>query len=97
MEKKKTLIEDLIAALTCLPGVGKKTAQRMTYHLLQRAKDDALNFMLDEKKGLFSKVDDRYIAFQPLFSWILNQKSWVENKNVVFNSLLSFFIVDKIS
>ena len=36
-------IEDLISALTCLPGVGKKTAQRMTYHLLQRGKEDALN------------------------------------------------------
>ena len=43
MAGKKTLIEDLIDALTCLPGVGKKTAQRMTYHLLQRARDDALN------------------------------------------------------
>ena len=43
MAKKKTLIEDLIEALTCLPGVGKKTAQRMTYYLLQRAKNDALN------------------------------------------------------
>ena len=43
MAGKKTLIEDLINALTCLPGVGKKTAQRMTYHLLQRARDDALN------------------------------------------------------
>jgi len=43
MPEKKTLIEDLIDALTCLPGVGKKTAQRMTYHLLQRARDDALN------------------------------------------------------
>ena len=43
MAVKKTLIEDLIDALTCLPGVGKKTAQRMTYHLLQRARDDALN------------------------------------------------------
>ena len=40
---KKNLIEDLINALTCLPGVGTKTAQRMTYFLLQRAKDDALN------------------------------------------------------
>ena len=50
-------------------------------HHYQISKDDALNFMLDEKKGLFSKVDNRYIAFQPLFSWILNQKSWVENKN----------------
>jgi len=43
MKAKKTLIEDLINALTCLPGVGKKTAQRMTYYLLQRAKEDALN------------------------------------------------------
>ena len=43
MHEKKTLIEDLIEAFTCLPGVGKKTAQRMTYHLLQRAKEDALN------------------------------------------------------
>jgi recombination protein RecR len=43
MKAKKTLIEDLINALTCLPGVGKKTAQRMAYYLLQRAKEDALN------------------------------------------------------
>ena len=43
MSNKKTLIEDLVEAFTCLPGVGKKTAQRMTYYLLQRAKDDALN------------------------------------------------------
>ena len=42
MHDKKTLIEDLIEAFTCLPGVGKKTAQRMTYYLLQRAKEDAL-------------------------------------------------------
>jgi hypothetical protein len=50
-------------------------------HHYQISKEDALNFMMDEKKGIFSKVDNRYIAFQPLFSWILNQKSWVENKN----------------
>jgi recombination protein RecR len=43
MSNKKTLIEDLVEAFTCLPGVGKKTAQRMTYYLLQRAKDEALN------------------------------------------------------
>lgn len=29
-------LEDLIAALRCLPGVGPKSAQRMAYHLLQR-------------------------------------------------------------
>jgi len=50
-------------------------------HHYQISKKDALNFMLDEKRGIVSKVDNRYIGFQALFSWILNQKSWVENKN----------------
>ncbi|MDD2685523.1 MAG: recombination mediator RecR [Gallionella sp.] len=31
-----THLEELIAALRCLPGVGPKSAQRMAYHLLQR-------------------------------------------------------------
>jgi recombination protein RecR len=28
-------LDELVAALRCLPGVGPKSAQRMTYHLLQ--------------------------------------------------------------
>jgi len=55
MSNKKTLIEDLIDALTCLPGVGKKTAQRMTYYLLQRAKNDALN-LSDVLKEVVTKT-----------------------------------------
>lgn len=35
-------LENLIAALRCLPGVGPKSAQRMAYHLLQRDKAGAL-------------------------------------------------------
>lgn len=31
----------LVDCLRCLPGVGKKSAQRMTYHLLQRDRDGA--------------------------------------------------------
>jgi len=30
------LLQQLIEAFKCLPGVGEKTAQRMTYHLLER-------------------------------------------------------------
>jgi recombination protein RecR len=30
------LIEQLIEALRCLPGIGPKSAQRITYHLLER-------------------------------------------------------------
>ena len=35
-------LEELIAALRCLPGVGPKSSQRMAYHLLQRDKPGAL-------------------------------------------------------
>lgn len=34
--KDTSLIDQLIEALRCLPGVGPKSAQRMAYHLLQR-------------------------------------------------------------
>ncbi|MCX7564190.1 recombination mediator RecR [Xanthomonadaceae bacterium XH05] len=33
------LLEELIEALRCLPGVGGKTAQRMAHHLLERNRD----------------------------------------------------------
>lgn len=35
-------LDEMIAALRCLPGVGPKSAQRMAYHLLQRDKSGAL-------------------------------------------------------
>ncbi|MCX7192199.1 MAG: recombination mediator RecR [Proteobacteria bacterium] len=35
-------LDELIAALRCLPGVGPKSAQRMAYHLLQRDRRGAL-------------------------------------------------------
>jgi recombination protein RecR len=35
------LIEQLIEALRCLPGVGPKSGQRMAYHLLERDRDGA--------------------------------------------------------
>ncbi|MCJ8336912.1 MAG: recombination mediator RecR [Pseudomonadales bacterium] len=36
------LIQQLISALRCLPGVGPKSAQRMAFHLLEREQDAAL-------------------------------------------------------
>lgn len=37
--KHSPLIQELIRALTVLPGVGQKSAQRMTMHLLERNRD----------------------------------------------------------
>jgi recombination protein RecR len=39
--KTPSSLEELIAALRCLPGVGPRSAQRMAYHLLQRDRPGA--------------------------------------------------------
>jgi recombination protein RecR len=39
--KNPPSLEELIAALRCLPGVGAKSAQRMAFHLLQRDRQGA--------------------------------------------------------
>lgn len=36
------LIDQLVSALRCLPSVGPKSAQRMTFHLLERNREGAL-------------------------------------------------------
>ena len=36
------LLQQLIDALRCLPGVGPKSAQRMTFHLLERNREGAM-------------------------------------------------------
>lgn len=38
--KHAPLVETLIEAFTCLPGVGPRSAQRMAYSLLERGRDD---------------------------------------------------------
>ena len=39
MSAATPLLEQLIEALRCLPGVGQKSAQRMAYHLLERNRE----------------------------------------------------------
>jgi len=48
-------LTDLIDALRCLPGIGKKSAQRIAYHLLQRDREGARNLsksLLDAMDGI---------------------------------------------
>lgn len=56
MAKLGPSIDELISALRCLPGVGPKSAQRMTFHLLERNRDggqrlaQALSYALENVK-----------------------------------------------
>ncbi len=42
--------------------------------------EDAFQFMKDEKRGIINKNYGRYLGFQAVWSWSINQKTWVENK-----------------
>ncbi|AFJ01796.1 Recombination protein RecR [Methylophaga frappieri] len=45
-------IDELMQALRCLPGVGPKSAQRMTFQLLERNRDGAERLMLSLQAAL---------------------------------------------
>jgi recombination protein RecR len=51
------LIDDLIMAFRCLPGVGPKTAQRMAFYILQRNRDGGNNLANILKKTLSSVIN----------------------------------------
>lgn len=54
------LLQDLLTALRCLPGVGPKSSQRMAFHLLERDRDGARRLVASlgtalERIGLCSR------------------------------------------
>src|SRR4051812_11727883 len=44
-------VENLVAQLSRLPGVGTRTAHRLAFHLLQRPKDEALALATATEEG----------------------------------------------
>ncbi len=48
------LLLELVEALRCMPGIGRKSAQRITYHLLQRNRDGARKL----SRALLDAVDN---------------------------------------
>ncbi len=46
------LIDDLIMAFRCLPGVGPKTAQRMAFYILQANREGGNNLSITLKRAL---------------------------------------------
>ena len=45
-------------------------------HHYQINKDEAVNFMNDEKRALIEKKDERFLGFVALFSWRFHVDSW---------------------
>ncbi len=42
--------------------------------------DDAFKYMTKEDNSFSFKKKERYLAFVPLLSWVLHQKSWIDSK-----------------
>ena len=67
----------LIQALCCLPGIGKKSAQRISYHLLQRDRDGAKSLaaaMSDAMDNIGSCQRCRNFSEAPLCELCLSDK-----------------------
>ncbi len=66
------LLQQLLGALRCLPGVGPRTAQRMAFHLLERDRDGATALIEALTEGL-DRIGEceqcRMLAEDPL-CWI---------------------------
>jgi recombination protein RecR len=66
------LLQQLLGALRCLPGVGPRTAQRMAFHLLERDRDGATALIKALTEGL-DRIGEceqcRMLAEDPL-CWI---------------------------
>ena len=43
--------------------------------------NESLDFMIQEKKALVDRVDNKFKAFVPIFSWQFHLKSWIQNKS----------------
>ncbi|TQV77452.1 recombination protein RecR [Aliikangiella marina] len=52
MSQEKSLLNKLVFSLQCLPGVGRKSAQRMAYHLLDKDREGALRLANDLKSAM---------------------------------------------
>ena len=44
-------------------------------------KNEAFDFMKNEKKALIEKKNNKFLGFVPLFSWKFHLKSWSENRS----------------
>ncbi|TPW02251.1 MAG: recombination protein RecR [bacterium] len=56
MQYSSRILEQLVTELARLPGIGKKTAQRLAFHLLRTSAEEALR-LSDAVRALKEKVD----------------------------------------
>ena len=74
---EQSLLEKLVEALRCMPGIGKKSAQRIAHYLLQRDRDGAKHLssiMMESMEKIGNCERCRNFSENKLCSICMNKK-----------------------
>ena len=97
MSKVSPLVDGLINAFQCLPGVGPKSAQRMVLHLLERNKDSGLILaqLLEEALESVDKCNSCRIFTESDSCQICSNEKRNKNQICVVESVSDVFAIEQ--
>ena len=97
MSKVSPLVDGLINAFQCLPGVGPKSAQRMVLHLLERNKDAGLILaqLLEEELESVDKCNSCRIFTESDSCQICSNEKRNKNQICVVESVSDVFAIEQ--
>ena len=97
MSKVSPLVDGLINAFQCLPGVGPKSAQRMVLHLLERNKDAGLRLaqLLEEALESVDKCNSCRIFTESDSCQICSNEKRNKNQICVVESVSDVFAIEQ--
>ena len=97
MSKVSPLVDGLINAFQCLPGVGPKSAQRMVLHLLERNKDAGLILaqLLEEALESVDKCNSCRIFTESDSCQICSNEKRNKNQICVVESVSDVFAIEQ--
>ena len=97
MSKVSPLVDGLINAFQCLPGVGPKSAQRMVLHLLERNKDAGLILaqLLEEALESVDKCNSCRIFTESDSCQICSNEKRNKNQICVVESVSDGFAIEQ--
>lgn len=97
MSKVSPLVDSLINAFQCLPGVGPKSAQRMVLHLLERNKDAGLILaqLLEEALESVDKCNSCRIFTESDSCQICSNEKRNKNQICVVESVSDVFAIEQ--
>ena len=97
MSKVSPLVDGLINAFQCLPGVGPKSAQRMVLHLLERNKDAGLILaqLLEEALESVDKCNSCRIFTESDSCQICSNEKRNKNQMCVVESVSDVFAIEQ--